>query len=145
MEKTTIVEKYAAVLAFLNEKGADATLVEFIQSRIDQDTKAKENAAAKRLEKNGGVKKDAADSDFYKGLREAIYKVMTTEFQTGDALIAAAKVVTPAGKPVLAAQVAMALKPLLAKGDIVKGEVIVDYTGKDGLMHQSKRAAYRLA
>lgn len=133
MEKMTNVEKFNAVLAFLNENGADAALVEFVQSRIDQDTKAKENAAAKRLEKNGGVKKDAADSDFYKGLREAIYKVMTTEFQTGDALIAAAKVVTPAGKPVLAAQVAMALKPLLAKGDIVAGEIVVDFVDKQGL------------
>ena len=141
----TIRENYVAIKDFCVANGADAALVEFIDSRIAQEDKARESAKAKRLEKNGGEHKDVAQSEFYVNLRTSLYNVLTTEFQTGDALVAAAKVMTPNGKPVLAAQVAMAFKPLLADGTVICDGIKVSYTDKNGLNKESIRKAYRLA
>lgn len=141
----TIKENYTAVAEFLTANGASTEMIDFINGRIAQEDKARENAKNKRLEKNGGEKKDPANSEFYTGLRESIYKVLTTEFQTGDALVSAAKAVTTNGKPVLAAQVAMALKPLIADGTVVVGEIKVAYTDTKGLAKETLRKAYKLA
>lgn len=141
----TVSENYNAILTFLKDNSADAELVAFVEGRIAQENKARESAKAKRLEKNGGEKKNAADSEFYTNLRNAIYKVLTTDFKTGDALISEANVVTPNGKKVLAAQVAMALKPMITDGTVVVGDIIVDFTDKNGLKKQVIRKAYKLA
>lgn len=143
--KITVKENYELVAAFLKDNGADAALIDFINGRIAQEEKARASAKAKRLEKNGGEKKDPSDSEFYTELREAIYKVLTTELQTGDALVEAAGATTKNGKPVLAAQVAMALKPLIADGTVVTGEVKVEFTNNKGLKTESMRKGYRLA
>lgn len=141
----TIKENYTAVANFLSEKNAPAEMIDFITGRIAQEDKARETAKAKRLEKNGGEKKDPANSEFYTTLRESLYKVLTTEFQTGDALVSAAKATTANGKAVLAAQVAMALKPLVEDGTVVIGEVKVSYVDAKGLNKESLRKAYKLA
>lgn len=141
----TIKENYTAVANFLSENKAPAEMIEFITGRIAQEDKARETAKAKRLEKNGGEKKDPANSEFYTNLRESLYKVLTTEFQTGDALVSAAKATTANGKAVLAAQVAMALKPLVEDGTVVIGEVKVSYIDGKGLKKESLRKAYKLA
>jgi hypothetical protein len=141
----TIKENYSAIANFLSANNAPADMIEFVNGRIAQEDKARENAKAKRLEKNGGEKKDPANSEFYTGLRESIYKVLTTEFQTGDALVTAANAVTTNGKPVLAAQVAMALKPLIEDGTVVTGQIKVAYVNGKGLNTESLRKAYKLA
>ena len=141
----TVRENFENTLEFLKGANAPDELIEFIAGRVAQEQKARESAKAKRLEKNGGEKRDPSQSEFYTTLRDAIYKVMSTDLQTGDALVAAAGVNTPSGKPVLAAQVAMALKPLIADGTVVVGEVKVAYTDKQGLSKESLRKAYRLA
>ena len=141
----TIRENYVALKEFAEANGASAEMVEFIDSRIAQEDKARETAKAKRLEKNGGEKKDASQSEFYTTLRSALYAALTTEFQTGSDLVDHAGVTTPAGKPVLAAQVAMALKPLIAEGTVICDGVKVTYTDKQGLKKESIRKAYKLA
>ena len=141
----TIRENYVAIQEFLASNGADAELVEFVASRIAQEDKARETAKAKRLEKNGGEKKDASQSEFYTTLRAQLCDALTTEFQTGSDLVANAGVTTPAGKPVLAAQVAMALKPLIDEGTVICDGVKVTYTDKQGLKKESIRKAYKLA
>lgn len=141
----TIRDNFEKVLNFLTEAKADAEMIEFVKTRIEQEEKARETAKAKRLEKNGGEKKDPSQSEFYTALRGEIYKVLSTDFQTGDELIAKANVKTPAGKPVLAAQVAMALKPLVADGTVITGEMKVSYTDKNNLTKETMRKAYRLA
>jgi len=141
----TVRENYEAIMNFLLENGAPEELSTFIQSRIDQDAKAKAQAKAKREAKNGGVKKDPADSPFYTELRNKVMGVMTADFQSGDALIKASGVTTPSGKAVLAAQVAMALKPAVESGTVVVGEVVEQVTGKDGLKRESLKKGYKLA
>lgn len=141
----TVYENFESVLSFLADNDASAEMVEFIQSRMDQEAKARANAKAKRLEKNGGEKKDPANSDFYTNLRNAISAVLTGDFQTGDDLVKASGVTTPSGKRVLAAQVATALKPLVADGTVETGEVIVTITNKQGLTQQTIRKGYKLA
>jgi 6-phosphogluconate dehydrogenase len=141
----TIRENYVAIKDFMTANGAAAELVEFVESRIAQEDKARETAKAKRLEKNGGEKKDATQSEFYTDLREKLYKSLTTEFQTGADLVAKAAVTTPAGKAVLAAQVAMALKPLIEDGSVICDSVKVSYVDKQGLNKESMRKAYKLA
>ena len=141
----TIRENYAAVKDFMVANGANEELIAFVDSRIAQEDKARETAKAKRLEKNGGEKKDASQSEFYTTLRGQLYEALTTEFQTGADLVANAGVTTPAGKPVLAAQVAMALKPLIEEGTVICDGVKVTYTDKQGLNKESIRKAYKLA
>ena len=141
----TIRENYVAIKDFITANGADEELVAFVDSRIAQEDNARETAKAKRLEKNGGEKKDASQSEFYTTLRTALYNALTTEFQTGSDLVDNAGVTTPAGKPVLAAQVAMALKPLIEEGTVICDGVKVTYTDKQGLKKESIRKAYKLA
>ena len=141
----TVRENFEAIKNFLVENNADAALVEFVDGRLAQDAKAKAAAQKKRQEKNGGVKKDAANSPFYTALRENIMGVMNSEFQSGDALIKASGMVTPSGKTVLAAQVAMALKPAIESGVVIVGQVVEEVTGKDGLKRESQKKAYKLA
>lgn len=141
----TIRENYVALKDFCSANGADAALIEFIDTRIAQEDKARESAKAKRLEKNGGEHKNVSQSEFYTNLRSALYNVLTTEFQTGADLVEKAKIVTPNGKPVLAAQVAMALKPLTEDGTVICDGIKVSYTDKQGLNKESIRKAYRLA
>ena len=141
----TIRENYVALKEFLETNGAAAELVDFVDTRIAQEDKARETAKAKRLEKNGGEKKDPSQSEFYTSLRDTLYAALTTEFQTGSDLVAAAGATTPAGKPVLAAQVAMALKPLLEDGTVICDGIKVSYVDKQGLNKESIRKAYKLA
>lgn len=141
----TVRENYVSVMEYLKNTNAPAELVEFMATRVAQEEKARESAKAKRIEKNGGERKNTYDSPFYTNLRNEIYKVLTTNFQTGDELISKADVKTDNGKTVLAAQVAMALKPLIADGTVVVGEVKVSYTDKHNLTKESMRKAYKLA
>ena len=80
----TVRENYEAIKNYLVETKAPEDMIAFVASRIEQDEKAKANAQKKRLEKNGGVKKDPAFSEYYTGLRNAIMNVMTNEAQTGE-------------------------------------------------------------
>lgn len=141
----TVRENFENTLEFLKGANAPAEIVEFIAGRIAQEEKARETAKAKRLEKNGGEKKDPSQSEFYTSLRDSLYKVLTTTAMTGDELVEAAGVTTASGKPVLAAQVAMALKPLVSDGTVVIEEKKVSYTDKNNLTKESLRKAYRLA
>ena len=141
----TVYENFESVLGFLADNDAPSELCEFVQSRMDQEAKARAAAKAKRLEKNGGEKKDPANSEFYTSLRNSISSVLTNDFQTGDDLIKAAGATTPSGKPVLAAQVATALKPLVSNGSVVTGEVVVTIVDKKGLTKQTIRKGYKLA
>ena len=141
----TIRENYVALKEFAEANGAAPELIEFVDSRIAQEDKARESAKAKRLEKNGGEKKDPSQSEFYTTLREKLYAALTTEFQTGADLVDNAGVTTPAGKPVLAAQVAMALKPLIEDGTVIADGIKVAYVDKQGLNKESIRKAYKLA
>lgn len=141
----TVVEKFSEVRDTLVAAGAPAEQIEFIQSRIDLTTKAQENAKTKRLEKNGGEKKDICQSEFYSSLRDAIYKVMTTELASGDELVVKSGFKSASGKAVLAAQVATALSPLVADGTVVVGQIKVETVGKDGLKKEALRKAYKLA
>lgn len=144
-KKITIKDNYVAIAAFLKDAGAPAEMIEFVETRIAQEEKTRETAKAKRLEKNGGEKKEACNSEYYTNLRETIYKVLTTEFQTGDALITASHAVSSKGTPVLPPQVATALKPLIADGTVVCGEVKVSFTDSKGLTKETLRRAYKLA
>ena len=141
----TVYENYVSTLNFLKEANAPEEMISFIDGRIGQLEKNRELAKERREKKNGGEKKDIAQSDFYSGLRDSIYKVMTTEFQTGDSLVEASDFVSSSGKKPLAAQVAVALKPLVADGTVIVGEVKVSTTDKQGLIKESLRKAYRLA
>lgn len=141
----TVIENFIATKNHLEATGAPAEMVDFIQSRIDLVTKSQEHTKAKRLEKNGGEKKDISNSEFYTSLRDAIYKVVSTTPATGDALIAASGFKSQSGKPVLAAQVATALKPLLEDGTIVTEDVKVEVVDKHGLKKETLRKGYRLA
>lgn len=141
----TVYENYVSTLNFLKEANAPEEMISFIDGRIGQLEKNRELAKERREKKNGGEKKDIAQSDFYSGLRDSIYKVMTTEFQTGDSLVEASDFVSSSGKRPLAAQVAVALKPLVADGTVIVGEVKVSTTDKQGLIKESLRKAYRLA
>lgn len=141
----TVYENYVSTLNFLKEANAPEEMISFIDGRISQLEKNRELAKERREKKNGGEKKDIAQSDFYSGLRDSIYKVMTTEFQTGDSLVEASDFVSSSGKKPLAAQVAVALKPLVADGTVIVGEVKVSTTDKQGLIKESLRKAYRLA
>ena len=139
----TIRENYVAIKDFMTANGANEEMVAFVESRIAQEDKARETAKAKRLEKNGGEKRDVSQSDFYVALRTTVYNKLTTEFQTGDALVAGEK--TAAGKNYLAAQVATALKPLIEDGTVISDKVKVAYIDKNGLNKESMRTAYQLA
>jgi hypothetical protein len=139
----TIRENYAALKEFVAAHNGTEEMLAFIDTRIAQEDKAREAAKAKRIEKNGGEKRDVSQSDFYVALRNQIYPKLTTEFQTGDALVAGEQ--TPAGKTYLAAQVATALKPLIADGTVISDKVKVAYVDKNGLNKESMRTAYKLA
>ena len=141
----TIRENYVAIKDFLAAHNADEELLAFVDTRIAQEDKARDTAKAKRLEKNGGEKKDASQSEFYSTLRAQLYNALTTEFQTGNDLVTNAHVTTPAGKAVLAAQVAMALKPLIDEGTVICDGVKTVYVDKQGLKKESIRKAYKLA
>lgn len=141
----TVRENYEGIVEFLKANNGPAEYVEFVESRIAQEIKSRENAKAKRLEKNGGEVKDPANSEFYTMVRDGIYKVLSTELQTGDELIAASGVKSASGKAILAAQVAIALKPYVANGTVVEGEVKRTTTNAKGLTSEVMRKAYRLA
>lgn len=141
----TIRENYTSINEFLKANGAPSDLIEFVDSRIAQEDKQAASAKAKRLEKTGGVKKDPAFSEFYTALRSDLMGVMTTDFQTGDALVAACGAVSSKGTPVLAAQVATALKPAVADGTVVVEDIKCTVTGKDGLSRETLRRGYKLA
>ena len=135
----TVRENFEAIKTYLVETGAPEEMVDFIASRISQDEKAKANAKAKRLEKNGGVKKDPAYSEYYTNLRNAIMNVMTKEAQTGEQLAKAA------GTKALSAQVGLALRPVVEDGTVVAEDVICEYTNNKGLVMQSVRTGYKRA
>lgn len=141
----TVFENYVAVSEFLKSKGAPAELVEFVDGRCAQEQKSRETAKAKRLEKTGGVKRDASESEFYTALRASLYKALTTDYKTGKQLIEVCDFKNPSGKAVLPAQVAMALKPLIADGTVVIGEVKVAHTNAQGLTSETMQKAYKLA
>lgn len=141
----TIRENYNSVNEFLKANNAPSELIDFVDSRIAQEDKQAASAKAKRLEKTGGVKKDPAQSEFYTTLRNDLMGVMTTEFQTGDALVAACGAVSSKGTPVLAAQVATALKPAVADGSVIVSEIKCSVVGKDGLSRETLRKGYKLA
>ena len=144
-EKMTIHDQFIEVIDFLKEVDAPQDMVDFMESRADMVAKASENAKAARIKKNGGVQKDVAQSDFYVTLRDKIYKVLSTDPQTGDELLSKIDNITPNGKAYLAAQVAVALKPLIADGTVKTGEKKVAYVNKKGLNQESFRNAYSLA
>lgn len=135
----TVRENFEAVKEFLVANGADQELVDFMTSRIAQDEKAKANAKQKRLEKNGGEKKDPAFSEYYTNLRTAIMNVMTNEPQTG------AELAEKAGVSALAAQVAIALRPVLADKTVISEDVVTEFTNKKGLVNQTVRTGYKRA
>lgn len=141
----SVHDNFVKVVEFLSANGADEEMIEFINSRIAQDENAKAKAKAKRLEKNGGEKKDPADSPFYTEVRDAIYKVLTTTPIVAEELIKKANIVSPSGKQILAAQVGMALKPLVKDGTVVVEDVKYTITGKNGLNREVIRKGYRLA
>ena len=136
--KKTIAELYAEVLAYLTETKADAELIEFVAKRADLEVKAREKAKEKRLVK-GGEKKDIAQSEFYSNIRQAITGALSTEFKTAKVLIA------EAGVKALPAQVAIALKPMVADKTVLSDRVKVETVGKDGLKKEVFQTAFRLA
>ena len=135
----TVRENYEAIKNYLVETKAPEDMIAFVASRIEQDEKAKANAQKKRLEKNGGVKKDPAFSEYYTGLRNAIMNVMTNEAQTGEQLAKAA------GVSALSAQIAIALRPVLEDKTVVAEDVVCEYTNTKGLVNQSVRKGYKRA
>lgn len=139
----TILENFETTLNFLEGANAPTEIIDFIEGRLNQEKKSRDNARAKRSE--NGEKKDITQSDFYVSLREALYKVLTTAPMTGDELIAAAQFNTPSGKKAIAAQVSTALKPLIDDGTVVVETKKVSYVDKHGLNKESNRKAYRLA
>ena len=140
----TILDNFEAVLTYLEDTQADAELIEFISGRIAQEKKARD-AAAERRKANGGEKKDPAMSEFYTKARETLTTALTAEFQTGDELVSASGAKTNNDKPLLAPQVATALKPLVESGEVVVDSVIREYTDSKGLVKQASRKAYKLA
>lgn len=143
--KKTILEMFEEVHEYLEDTEAPEEMVEFMVGRIEQTKKASEKAKAARLKKTGGEKKDVAQADFYVDLRNKIYPVLTTEQQTGDELLGQIENITPNGKQYLAAQVAVALKPLVGDGTVVVGKKVAEYKNKAGLVQQTMRTAYKLA
>ena len=145
----TVQEKYQVIHEVL--MGGTITelqrneLIDFVDKKAEGEVAARERAKAKRLEKNGGVKKDVTESDYYVSLRNALYKVLTTEPKTCDQLLADSKYVNASGKKIIAPQVGIALKPLLADGTVVETNIIVTITGKDGLKKETSRKAFKLA
>lgn len=144
-QRVTVREMFGEVLNFLVDNEASQELVEFMEGRLDQAVKASESAKAARLKKTGGVKKDVTQADFYVGLRDKIYPNLTIEAQTGDELLAKIENVTPNGKNYLAAQVAVALKPLAEEGTVIVSKKKVSFTDKHGLKKETLRTAYALA
>lgn len=137
--KMTVADKFVAVSEFLKEHNAPADIVEFIEGRISQEAKARARAKEKRAE--SGEKKDAANSEYYTSLRNAIMSVMTSEFQSGAALLAAA----PFEKKAIAPQVKTALKPAIESGHVIEGKIKVTVTDKNGLSREALHTAYKLA
>lgn len=144
-KKLTILENFQEVEAYLKDVEAPEDLIEFITGRIEQAEKAAESAKAARLKKTGGEKKDVTQSDFYVGLRDKIYPVLTVEPQVGDELLGQIDNVTPNGKEYLAAQIAVALKPLVQDGTVVVSKKKVEFEDKNGLKKETLRTAYNLA
>lgn len=138
----TVLEKYQAVLEVLVAAEADGELVEFIESRIEQDQKSREKAAEKR---KGAPKKDIAQSPFYAGVREAIVPHVSGEFMTASELVELAGVVDKNGNPVQSMHVSTALRPAVEDGTLIKGQKIVTITNKAGLEEQKSHTAYKLA
>lgn len=143
--KKTVYEMFNDTLDFLVANHAPEEIVGFVQSRADQVVKASESAKAARAKKNGGEKKDVAQAGFYVALREKIYPVLTTAATTGDELLAKIDNKTPNGKAYLAAQVAVAMKPLVEDGTVLVAEKKVTYIDKKGLKQEALRKAYSLA
>jgi len=135
----TVRENYEAIKSYLVETEAPEEMVAFVTSRIEQDEKAKANAQKKRLEKNGGVKKDPAFSEYYTNLRNSVMNVMTNEAQTGEQLAKAA------GLQVLSAQIAIALRPVIEDKTVLTEDIVCEYTNKKGLVNQSVRTGYKRA
>lgn len=144
-KKMTILESFKEVEAYLKDVEAPEDLVAFIEGRIEQAEKTAESAKASRLKKTGGEKKDTSQSDFYVGLREKIYPVLTVEAQAGSELLDQIDNVTPNGKEYLAAQIAVALRPLIEDGTVVVSKKKVEFMDKEGLKKETLRTAYNLA
>lgn len=144
-KKPTILESFKEVEAFLKDVEAPEDLLEFVAGRIEQAEKAAESAKASRLKKTGGEKKDVTQSDFYVGLRDKIYPVLTVNAQVGDELLGQIDNVTPNGKEYLAAQIAVALRPLVEDGTVIVGKKKVEFVDKQGLKKETLRTSYQLA
>lgn len=137
----TVLELFKAVLEHLQDTGADKALVDFIDSRIEQEEKSRAKAKEKRASQ---PRKKAENSPFYSELREVLSAGLTDEPQTGQELVEATGAKTTKDTPVLAPQVATALKPLVESGEVIVESVKRKYE-KDGLKKEVMRKAYRLA
>ena len=141
----TVLENYESTLEFLKTANAPEDLVDFIAKKIAQEKKTREAAKTKRFEETGGVKKDAAFSEFYQGIRDKVMPCISKQLKTGDELSVESGAVNSSGTPVLAAQIATALRPLINDGVIVVEEKKINYTDSKGLNKEAYRKAYRLA
>ena len=143
-KKMTILDNFYEVHDFLVDSGADATLVEFVAGRIEQEEKQRK-AAAERRAANGGEKKDVSQSEYYTALREEIIPFLTTEAKANRDIIEEGGLTNKDGtKPLMPAQLATALKPLVEDGTVIVEDVIVD-DEKDGLKVQKRLKGYKLA
>lgn len=142
-QKMTIADHYEEITAFLAENDAPDYLVEFMEGRLDQHNKTREAARASRKEK-AGEKKDPAQADFYVDLRNRLMPVLTPELQTGAELLEQIDNVTPNGSNYIAAQVAIALRPLAEDGTVEVATKVHENVDEKGLIRQTQRTAYRL-
>ncbi len=137
-KKMTKLEMFARVKEVL---GA-GELGDFIDNEMTMLMKAQAQAKAKRVEKNGGEAKDITQSDFYSKVRAEALAVIGSEAVTGDEIAAQIPTRTASGNPVLAAQIATALKPAVENGTLVKCMKEHKYEDKNGLTQTSLRKAY---
>ena len=77
--KVTKAERYAEIKAILMEQGSDAELIEFIDAQVEALAKKAEKAKERAAQK-------AAEGD---ELRATIEGLMTSEWQSADAIVAA--------------------------------------------------------
>ena len=77
--KVTKAERYAEIKAILMEHGSDAELIEFVDAQVEALAKKAEKAKERAAQK-------AAEGD---ELRATIEGLMTSEWQSADAIVAA--------------------------------------------------------
>lgn len=77
--KVTKAERYAEIKAILMEQGSDAELIEFVDAQVEALAKKAEKAKERAAQK-------AAEGD---ELRATIEGLMTSEWQSADAIVAA--------------------------------------------------------